>query len=399
VPVAPNEHGRALRPRRVRAGIPRPLDAICEQVLNPESHPQALPIDTAHEVHAALSDFIGDPGGSTSWGTQTSQEPTAVLDRDGLEPAADPEATQAGTPVFLDQDGTGWMPAAQPATTAWRPLFHDDSPSATTESASGSTPRAASPSAGSLEGTPSSGQRSTGAGNGPVPPAWGPDADHQPPGDDPGWGSDGRDRARPGRTWLRLAVVVAVVVVVVVGTVLALNLGRGSGGGSGAAQPPASPSASETPSGVRVPISRVTDFDPLADPPEENPGLAKLAIDGKPGTAWQTVTYRGNPKLGGLKSGVGLLVDLGKRTTVGQVQLKLDGRPTSLDILAAPKARSAPTSTDGLTTVASAKDAGTDVRVTLRSRVTTRWLVVWLTSLPPAPGGYQGRIAEISARS
>ncbi|MDX6299936.1 MAG: eukaryotic-like serine/threonine-protein kinase [Nocardioidaceae bacterium] len=427
VPVAPSEHGRALRPRRVRAGIPRPLDAICEQVLNPDSHPQALPIDTAHEIHAALSDFIGDPGGSTSWGTQPSQEPTAVLDRDRLEPAADPEATQAGTPVFLDQDGTGWMPAAQPArsaepgqpeppeepenadgtgrpssqpaTTAWRPLSHDDSPTPTTESASRSTPRVAGPSAGSLEGPLTGEQRSTGAGNGPVPPAWGPDADHEPPADDPGWAADGRDRARPGRSWLRLAVVVAVVLVVVVATVIALNLGRGSGGGSGAAQPPPSPSASGTPSGVRVPISGVTDFDPLADPPEENPGLAKLAIDGKPGTAWHTVTYRGNPRLGGLKSGVGLLVDLGKRTTVGQVQLRLDGRPTSLDILAAPKARSAPTSTDGLTTAASAKDAGTDVRVTLRSRVTTRWLVVWLTSLPPAPGGYQGRIAEISARS
>jgi hypothetical protein len=194
-------------------------------------------------------------------------------------------------------------------------------------------------------------------------------------------------------------VVLAVVLVVVVGTVFAMNLGRDSGGPSGAAPPSRTPSPSGTPSGVRVPISGVTDFDPLADPPEENPGLARLAIDGKPGTAWHTVTYRGNPKLGGLKSGVGLLVDLGKRTTVGQVRLQLDGRPTSLDILAAPRASSAPTSTDGLTTVASAKDAGTDVRVTLRSRVTTRWLVVWLTSLPPAPGGYQGRIAEISARS
>ena len=31
--------------------------------------------------------------------------------------------------------------------------------------------------------------------------------------------------------------------------------------------------------------------------------------------------------------------------------------------------------------------------------MTTRWLVVWLTSLPAVPGGFQGRVAEISVRS
>src|ERR687889_1355989 len=34
IPPAPAERGRALRPRQVRAGIPGPLDAICERVLN-----------------------------------------------------------------------------------------------------------------------------------------------------------------------------------------------------------------------------------------------------------------------------------------------------------------------------------------------------------------------------
>jgi serine/threonine protein kinase len=34
LPAAPREHDRALRPRQVRAGVPRPLDAICDRVLN-----------------------------------------------------------------------------------------------------------------------------------------------------------------------------------------------------------------------------------------------------------------------------------------------------------------------------------------------------------------------------
>ncbi|NUS49831.1 MAG: hypothetical protein HOQ22_02175, partial [Nocardioidaceae bacterium] len=61
VPSAPAEHGRPLRPRQVRAGVPRPLDAVCDRVLNADGHASAMPILTAHEIYAALSDYIGDP--------------------------------------------------------------------------------------------------------------------------------------------------------------------------------------------------------------------------------------------------------------------------------------------------------------------------------------------------
>jgi len=85
---------------------------------------------------------------------------------------------------------------------------------------------------------------------------------------------------------------------------------------------------------------------------------------------------------------------------VGQVKLTLLGSGTSLDLLAAPDdTQAAPTSTDGLTTVASAKDAGTTVTLEPKKKLTTRWLVVWLTSLPAAPGGFKGQVAEISVRS
>jgi hypothetical protein len=199
---------------------------------------------------------------------------------------------------------------------------------------------------------------------------------------------------------MRLALVIAGVVVLVVGVVLAFNLGRDSGDEdpSATTSQSGSPSASE-PASQRLKIAGVTDFDPQGDPPEENPDLAPLAIDGKPATAWQTSTYRGNPKLGGLKSGVGLLVDLGKPVEVGSVRLTLMGSPTALQILAAPDAQAAPSSTDGLDTVARDADAGNRAQLTLKKPVTTQWLVVWLTELPSAPGGFQGRVAEISVSS
>jgi hypothetical protein len=238
--------------------------------------------------------------------------------------------------------------------------------------------------------------RSTGAGNGRVPDAWGPDVEHQ--GDDEDW-DEGPPR-RPGTRWLRLAAILAVLLVAVVGGLIAYNLNNRSQDQPTAAQgsTPSSPSASR-PARTPVDVSAVSDFDPQGDPPEEHPELAPLAVDGQPGTAWQTLTYRNNPRLGGLKSGVGLLVDLGKASKVGRVRLSLLGTPTSVEILAAPGTDTAPTSTDGLDRVAAQDNAGERVTLDLKAPVSTRYLVVWLTSLPPAPGGYQGRIAEIAVSS
>jgi Protein kinase domain len=520
IPVAPTEHGRPLRPRRVRAGVPRPLDAICEQVLNAGAHPGAAPIDSALEIQAALSDFLGDPGGSSTWGP-SGFERTAVLGRSdlpaerddgspagdreptvasgtgeptvasdtgeptvasdvGADAGVDPEATQAGAPLFLDDagpatraPGSGPGPAPMPTQ---RPLFADDTPGqppprrpstdrtdasprtdplsrtgapgrgssagrtrgagssgatspqariphapwagpgpAPAEAAVGSTATHATSEDGSVSGGPragsiagrsstvgpsSGGQRSVGAGNGSVPPVWGPDADTPPEDDGADPGLERRDEDLPGRSWLRLGIALAAVLVLVVAVVFAYNLSRGPADEPTTSTGARRPSASQRPAGAtRVSIAGVKDFDPEADPPEENPELAHFAIDGKPDTFWTTVTYRGKPELGGLKSGVGLLVDLGRKTGVGEVRLTLGGSPTAVQILAAPDASSAPTTNQGLPVVAANPRAGTKVDLRLKKAVTTRWLVVWLTSLPSAPGGYQGRVAEISVRS
>lgn len=437
LPVAPTEHGRPLRPRRVRAGVPRPLDAICEQVLNAEAHPGAAPIHTAHEIQAALSDFVGDPGGSNTWGQGTAEH-TAVLDRAGLaeaptgtvtEPTGtvteatgpavpvygdDPEATRAGAPMFFDEDtGIGWLtgtesrglrtdgsdpgaggengsslrtPVAPPPALPQlpeRPLFADDAPTAPSSAAS-SAPRGSS----AAQETGWSGASASDRGPVKGQSGWGPVA-----------------APVPGRRWLRLALLLAAALVLVVAAVVALDLGRGRT--KDRATTPTTPSPSITASASTTPtptpvakpvqISAVTDFDPQGSPPQENPQLAPLAFDGNPATAWHTSTYYA--PLDKLKAGVGLLVDLGKPSRVGQVRVTLQGSPTALQILAAPSATSAPSDTTGLPAVASDPAAGTQADLTLTKAVSTRWLVVWLTSLPAVPGGYQGRVAEISVRS
>jgi hypothetical protein len=232
----------------------------------------------------------------------------------------------------------------------------------------------------------------TGMGAGGLPPDWGPDEESGPPlAPEPSPDAGG---ARPGRSWLRLAVAVGVLLLVAVAVVVAFQLGRGAGDSG------ADGSGTQSPRERTVPVRAVSDFDPEADPPEENPEDASLATDGDPATSWSTVTYRGRPDLGGLKDGVGLLLDLGEDVPVSRVRATLVGRPYDVTLLAAPEGTSqAPTDVGGLREVASAAEAGPAVTLAPEDPVTTRWLVVWLTSLPAAEGGFQGRVAEIVVRS
>ena len=115
---------------------------------------------------------------------------------------------------------------------------------------------------------------------------------------------------KEGRGWLRVAILVAVLLVLVVAMAIAFNRGRQDGSPSqGSEQCPATSSKAKS---SPVKIAGVTDFDPYADPPEENPDTAKNAIDGNSATSWMTSTYRGDPALGGLKPGVGLMLDLAR---------------------------------------------------------------------------------------
>jgi hypothetical protein len=394
VPPAPRSQGRVLRARQVRAGVPRALDLLCDEVLNPADHPDAPA--TAAQVGARLADFLGDGAGVVPFGApagDSDAERTTVLDRSALptgdgppstaeDPGADtaastardgdPDATQAGTPLF-DDDGEGWAWADERAgERAGEPA--GDRP----------TPRAAEPVRAPAP--------YTGMGAGVPPPDWGPDGAPEPPGPP----VPASDTAREGRSWLRLAVAVATVLLLAVAVVVAFQLGRdaaesGSDGDAG---------ASPTTGTRAVPVRAVSDFDPEADPPEENPADAALAVDGDPATSWSTVTYRGRPDLGGLKDGVGLLLDLGEEVSVSQVRATLVGKPYDLSLLVAPEGTTRePTDVGGLREVASASGVGPEATLAPESAVTTRYLVLWLTSLPPAQGGFQGRVAEIVVRS
>ena len=492
VPTAPREARRPLRPRQVRAGVPRTLDAICERVLHKEASLHTMPIETAYEIAAALSDFVGDPALSAPADLAGLHDepaprvppPTAdgdperdtdrATDRDtdretgaGPAPAVDPEATQVVATQTADGAAAGSTPDPAPDPGATRAVRTVE----TSEVAAGREPDPEETQLTSAvtdlgeaterheplaeDGTlrPIRGRSGAGSPTPPPPPfeeaperplfadterrvpagaatagalgeeglTAGAQEQEQELGTDPrlaentfgGTAGSGYwpfvedeeppapHTGREGRGWLRAAIVVGVLLVVVVAMVVAFDRGRTdgtspSGGGSGSPSSETSPAAT----GQTLEIANAKDFDPEGDPPEENPGEVGKAIDGDPATSWTSLTYRGNPALGGLKSGVGLLVDLGKDQKPASVVVRFANSPTTFEVYAASAGVTDwPTSLDQLDKVGAKTDAPATSTVTLDPAPTTRYLLVWLTKLPATSGGFRGEISEITVTS
>lgn len=373
VPAAPRDARGPLRPRQVRAGVPRMLDALCERVLRSDphdhAHEHAQPIRTAGEVAAALADFVDDTDATPPDMSSLHLEPTIAIRKEQLQHLL--EETRPAEPLPRDAAREQAPPLPPFEEPPERPLF------ASTER------RPVRPGQQAGAGTSdSTGSGSTGSGY------W--LFSEEPPTAPTG---------KEGRTWLRLAVILAVVVVLFGAMAVAFKMGRGDP----APERPADstqPSKSSSPTGTPLQFASVHDFDPEGDPPSENPEQVPLATDGKTSTGWTTLTYRGNPHLGGLKSGVGLLLDLGAERTVTTAEVALRGTPTSVSLYAAPAGvNDPPTDITELDRVDARVAQQPDVTFRPDKALHTRYLVVWLTSLPPANGGYRGEITEITVRS
>lgn len=227
----------------------------------------------------------------------------------------------------------------------------------------------------------------------------------EPP-EDTGWpfGGPREEEAwvapEPGRSrnWLRWPLLIGAVILVLVGVFTLLDLSGDDPASPQADPTPTAPASSAAPSGP-IAVSQVTDLDPGGDPPEENPDLAPLAADGDRATTWRTLTYRGRPDLGGLKEGVGLILDLGEVQQVGRVRIDLVGEGTDLSLFAARPGASTPSDVDGLDEVANATDAGERVVLDLARPARTRYLVLWLTSLPAVSDGFRAEVAEVGVFS
>ncbi|MFF4246028.1 serine/threonine protein kinase [Streptomyces sp. NPDC001822] len=145
-----------------------------------------------------------------------------------------------------------------------------------------------------------------------------------------------------------------------------------------------------------VKIVGAQDYDPLGSDGSEKPASIKNVYDGDLGSYWNTDGYY-SADFGRLKEGVGVVLDLGEVQQVGSVDVSFLGGDTSVE-LRTTEGTSVPPMPDGFTKAA--KATGTKVSLKPDKPVRARYLLVWLTKLPPSDGGnYRGKIADIKVTS
>ena len=150
------------------------------------------------------------------------------------------------------------------------------------------------------------------------------------------------------------------------------------------------PAASPVAARVLAPAS-VAAFGPAGTASGDNPQLAALAVGGNVATPWYSQWYA-TPAFSGLKTGTGLLLDMGHPVTVSSVRLWLVNR-SGADLQLRAGAKPVPT---WLPRVASASNTGGAVQFQLSAPVYVRYLLIWFTKLPPdSAGTYQASIYKI----
>jgi serine/threonine protein kinase len=144
-----------------------------------------------------------------------------------------------------------------------------------------------------------------------------------------------------------------------------------------------------------VKVANAFSFDPQADG-QENDDLARRAIDTDQTSRWQTEGYNQNLGPGGIKQGVGLVLDLGRPQEVAKLTLTLD--PTGGSAVTIYGSDDRPPTLAGWTELGDLKTA--EDKATFDLKGSHRYLLIWFSSLPrDGEGKYRGGVTNVSLTS
>jgi hypothetical protein len=213
----------------------------------------------------------------------------------------------------------------------------------------------------------------------------------------------------PGNRRIVMALA-GLVVIAIVGTLLGLSLLTGDGDKDQVAGPP-DPKGSSAPSASAPPVAAAPKPIPLTgqqvrvvDPGGARDELEDVAyvVDGDEETEWNTDHYRRNPKFGGLKPGMGILIDLGEPRQVTSIRVQFTAAGATAQMRYGDSDPGSSSAGDdqihrtykdlGQPEVAEANWAfgGFD------ESTKYRYLMLWITEMPPDDGQYQIGVQEIA---
>ncbi|NNG20042.1 murein biosynthesis integral membrane protein MurJ [Naumannella sp. ID2617S] len=341
--------GHILTPRQVRAGVSPALDRICDQILSDSPRHKEVPLRTASEVVQELSRVLGTADAAHDL-ERRLRYPVPVVHVDEDEPPI----AQSPSSAFAELDTAAMLRADTGAATG--PLTDPDAPTGAYLPITPQTPDDNEP---------------TVARAVPQPPVAAP-------------------RRQENRRWLGW--LIGLVLLVLIGSLIAVAL-RQAPSGPGATGTPSAP----PPTPTQWQVVRAADFDPQGDDRTENPADVPKAYDNNPDTAWRTVNYRQADM--GDKDGLGIVFDLGEVRPIARAELVLAGAPTGVE-LRIPADRpeqvsTAPTdNANQWRQVARAPGSPTQATLAPTQPVRSRFVLVYLTELPPDGSNFRGGIAE-----
>jgi putative peptidoglycan lipid II flippase len=196
---------------------------------------------------------------------------------------------------------------------------------------------------------------------------------------------------RRGTSRVLIAVVVVILLIVIAGIVWAVGLHKSppatAGGSTGTSHSKTGHSVTAQ-AAVLTPAG-VTTFNPLSKTTPGNTEDASTAANAiaDNGSAWATSDYFGSPVFGGLKTGVGLLIDMGKAVKLSQVEVTFGPGVTKAEIYLGNSGPSLAKSSNALSSfqlVSGLASATGKHTFQVSSNATGRYVLNWLTSLPRA---------------
>jgi hypothetical protein len=133
----------------------------------------------------------------------------------------------------------------------------------------------------------------------------------------------------------------------------------------------------------------------------DDPGDAQNVLDPGAGKSWHTQYYIGYPQFGHLKSGVGIILDMGVQVKLSQVSVQFGTTCcTHADIEVGSSAAASQANLNSFTTVASSTTAqGNTTFAVTNSKATGQYVLIWITYLPPLagqPNQYQAQIYDVT---
>ncbi len=207
--------------------------------------------------------------------------------------------------------------------------------------------------------------------------------------------------ARPGARRFLFAIV-ALLVVALAGLVVATTFLPSGDNAAGGGVTPAPTISSFDPAQQAQPITispnQVRLVDPVVDPDDEEDDIENV-VDGDQTTSWPTNTYV-SPDFGGLKDGMGVLIDLGAPYLITSVEVIFaqPGVTVGLRYGSEDPGRNAdPQIAEEWEVAAPPVRAGGFIQLTPTEELTTQYLLVWMTDeLPSYQDGYRAEIQEIT---